>query len=252
LSNQKAVQSQIESEIWERKELLRRHDLSKTFVGRALNVLGYFLCFYCCVKIVMATINVIFNRRRTIDPVSRIIGVIVIYLYPFFAEESLDVQFWSQTISFVFVGMIMSGSVRRILLHTVAVTHQLKNTHGQAPNNIILFISQVQITFDIISFYSLFILFLFSFYSLFIPFLFSFYSLFILFLFSFYSLFILFLFSFYSLLFSFYSLFILFLFSFYSLFILFLFSFYSLSIPNSGFCIIFCFFSSLNEDESPT
>ena len=44
---------------------------SMTRRGRFFNMLGYFLSVYCLYKMVMATVNIIFDRDPTKDPVTR-------------------------------------------------------------------------------------------------------------------------------------------------------------------------------------
>lgn len=44
-------------------EKTRRLDFSKTYLGRFYNILGYFYSSYCLYKIVICTVNIIFDRR---------------------------------------------------------------------------------------------------------------------------------------------------------------------------------------------
>lgn len=83
---------------------------SQTWLGRIYNLLGYFFSGYCLYKIVMSCINIIFDRKSTIDPVSRGLGWALLYL-----NVEIDVHFWSQNISFIFVGIIIATSIRGFL-----------------------------------------------------------------------------------------------------------------------------------------
>jgi Abscisic acid G-protein coupled receptor len=58
-----------------------------------------------------SAVNIIFDRRATIDPVSRGLGFV---LY-FFHLSAMDAQFLSQNISFIFVGVIICASIRGFL-----------------------------------------------------------------------------------------------------------------------------------------
>ncbi|CAD5125669.1 DgyrCDS13871 [Dimorphilus gyrociliatus] len=88
-----------------------RIQYSTTFKGRYFNILGHFFSIYCCWKIFMATINIVFDRVGKVDPVTRGIEIAVNY----FAIQ-FDVKFWSQQISFVLVGIIVVTSIRGLLI----------------------------------------------------------------------------------------------------------------------------------------
>lgn len=62
-------------------------DYSKTWQGRYFNVLGYFFSGYCVYKIIISTINIIFNRVGKEDPVTKGIRIAVEYM-----EIQLDVS----------------------------------------------------------------------------------------------------------------------------------------------------------------
>ncbi|KAL8598032.1 Golgi pH regulator [Nucella lapillus] len=88
-----------------------RIEYSKTFKGRYFNFLGYFFSSYCVWKIVMATINIIFDRVGKVDPVTRGLEIAVKYF-----GFQFDVKFWSQQISFLLVGIIIVSSIRGFLI----------------------------------------------------------------------------------------------------------------------------------------
>lgn len=94
-----------------------RIQYSKTFKGKYFNILGHFFSIYCCWKIFMATINIVFDRVGKVDPVTRGIEIAVNY----FAIQ-FDVKFWSQQISFVLVGIIVITSIRGLLITLTKVT----------------------------------------------------------------------------------------------------------------------------------
>jgi hypothetical protein len=143
--------------------------------GRLYNLLGYFLAGYCIYKLVMvrgvvafalwrlripqrwlahhtlrafqATINIIFDRVATTDPVTKGISLLLKYALahrallresrssspsPFtvqwlirtpvrFCHVEIDVPFWSQHISFLFVGIIIAASIRGFLQQLMKV-----------------------------------------------------------------------------------------------------------------------------------
>ena len=51
---------------WKRQILF-----SRTLRGRIQNFLGHFMVCYCVYKMVMSSVNVVFHRRRTLDPITR-------------------------------------------------------------------------------------------------------------------------------------------------------------------------------------
>eukprot|EP00105_Crassostrea_gigas_P043940 XP_019928088.1 PREDICTED: Golgi pH regulator-like [Crassostrea gigas] len=53
---------------------------SKTFKGKYFNFLGYFFSIYCVWKILISTINIIFDRVGKVDPVTRGIEIAVNYI----------------------------------------------------------------------------------------------------------------------------------------------------------------------------
>jgi hypothetical protein len=57
------------STLYERKA---RMEFSSTLLGRFYNLLGYFYSLYCLYKIVICTVNIVFDRRMgKVDPISR-------------------------------------------------------------------------------------------------------------------------------------------------------------------------------------
>lgn len=83
---------------------------ARTARGRVYNVLGYAFAAYCVYKIVMAIVNIVFDRHARSDPVT--VGLEwALYLL----RIEIDVQFWSQNVSFALVGAIIVSSIRGFL-----------------------------------------------------------------------------------------------------------------------------------------
>eukprot|EP00127_Corallochytrium_limacisporum_P000859 Clim_evm2s28 gene=Clim_evmTU2s28 len=91
----------------ERERLL----FSQTLLGRWYNLLGYIFSIYCVYKIVMCTINIIFDRLGKMDPVTMTLDIAVRYL-----GIDVDVEAVSQLISFFMVGVIMVTSIRGLII----------------------------------------------------------------------------------------------------------------------------------------
>ncbi|KRY32839.1 Golgi pH regulator, partial [Trichinella spiralis] len=102
---------QLLTEIMEMNDMKRRLLYSKTLRGRYFDFLGYFFSIYCVSKLIMATVNIIFDRVGKVDPVTRGIEISV-HLMGF----DFDVKFWTQHISFILVGVIAVTSVRGLLI----------------------------------------------------------------------------------------------------------------------------------------
>ncbi|KAL1457488.1 hypothetical protein WDU94_007714, partial [Cyamophila willieti] len=91
--------------------MMEKIQWSKTWKGKYFNILGYFFSLYCIWKILICTINIVFDRVGKKDPVTRGIEILVHWV-----ELDIDVLFWSQHISFLLVGCIVLTSIRGLLL----------------------------------------------------------------------------------------------------------------------------------------
>lgn len=100
-------------------------DNSRTCKGRLLNLAGYILSCYCVFKIVLATINIVFQRVRKTDPISKIIGLIL----RFVVNVPIDIQFWSQHASFILVGVIVATQMRGFLINLVKLFRSWSSVH---------------------------------------------------------------------------------------------------------------------------
>eukprot|EP00359_Climacostomum_virens_P008046 CAMPEP_0204916248 /NCGR_PEP_ID=MMETSP1397-20131031/14112_1 /ASSEMBLY_ACC=CAM_ASM_000891 /TAXON_ID=49980 /ORGANISM="Climacostomum Climacostomum virens, Strain Stock W-24" /LENGTH=435 /DNA_ID=CAMNT_0052088687 /DNA_START=577 /DNA_END=1881 /DNA_ORIENTATION=+ len=85
-----------------------REKLSHTFKGKIYSVWARCLLVYCVYKLVFATINSIFRRKYSIDPVSRSLIVLgwFIEISPTFRE------FVSSQVSFMFIGILIVSNFR--------------------------------------------------------------------------------------------------------------------------------------------
>ena len=88
-----------------------RMERGKRLWGKILNLTGYGLSVYCIWKIFISIINILFNRDRKRDPVTLGLQRLV-----YFTRIKVDVVFWSQHISFVFIGILVFSNVRGFLI----------------------------------------------------------------------------------------------------------------------------------------
>jgi len=84
---------------------------SKTLQGRYFDFVGHIFSIYCIWKIFISSVNIIFDRIGKKDPVTRGIEISVHYL-----GIQFDVEFWSQQISFLLVGILIITSIRGLLI----------------------------------------------------------------------------------------------------------------------------------------
>eukprot|EP01117_Protostelium_nocturnum_P016449 TRINITY_DN6506_c0_g5_i1.p1 TRINITY_DN6506_c0_g5~~TRINITY_DN6506_c0_g5_i1.p1 ORF type:complete len:476 (-),score=102.91 TRINITY_DN6506_c0_g5_i1:1061-2488(-) len=129
-------EKEIFLEINELKSEKARIIFSKTFQGRFFNLLGYFFSGYCIYKIFMSSINIIFDRKISIDPVSRGLGILFNVL-----NIPIDVPFWSQHISFILVGVIIATSIRGFLNSLMKFFYEYSN--NSTSNIFVLFLAQI-------------------------------------------------------------------------------------------------------------
>lgn len=71
-----ALRRQLFLEVHDLHKARQQLDESRTCKGRYFNLLGYIMSVICVYKIVMASINVIFQRKQKQDPISRWIEIV--------------------------------------------------------------------------------------------------------------------------------------------------------------------------------
>eukprot|EP00011_Vannellida_sp_DIVA3-517-6-12_P005399 CAMPEP_0114612864 /NCGR_PEP_ID=MMETSP0168-20121206/4837_1 /TAXON_ID=95228 ORGANISM="Vannella sp., Strain DIVA3 517/6/12" /NCGR_SAMPLE_ID=MMETSP0168 /ASSEMBLY_ACC=CAM_ASM_000044 /LENGTH=447 /DNA_ID=CAMNT_0001823853 /DNA_START=57 /DNA_END=1400 /DNA_ORIENTATION=- len=123
-------------ELHELHEEKDRERKSKTLKGRVLNYCGYFFSFYCVYKIFMALLNIVLDRKANVDPVTRGIGIVL-----FLFAIDFDVEFWSQHVSFVLVGIMIALSIRGFLQQLMKVFYAYASP--ATSNHIILLLAHV-------------------------------------------------------------------------------------------------------------
>jgi len=140
---------------------LERIYYSKTLKGKYFNFLGYFFSIYCVWKIFIvsvdqinlifllclqctvllvfkSSVNIIFDRVGKLDPVTHGIEIIVKYF-----NIDFDVQFWSQHISFLLVGIIVVTSIRGLLITLTKFFYAISSSNSS--NIIVLVLAQIMV-----------------------------------------------------------------------------------------------------------
>ncbi|XP_014253440.1 Golgi pH regulator isoform X2 [Cimex lectularius] len=118
------------------KDMLTRMEWAKTWQGKYFNCLGYFFSLYCVWKIIISTVNIIFDRVGKKDPVTKGMEIVVHWL-----GMNIDVAFWSQHISFFLVGCIVITSIRGLLLTLTKFFYAISSS--KSSNIIVLILAQI-------------------------------------------------------------------------------------------------------------
>jgi len=127
---------QLFMEINEMQNMRERIEWSRTFQGKYFNFLGYFFSLYCCWKIFISTVNIVFDRVGKVDPITKGMEIAVHWF-----GLDIEVQFWSQHISFILVGAIVVTSTRGLLLTMSKFFIWISSP--KSSNFIVLFLSQI-------------------------------------------------------------------------------------------------------------
>ncbi|KAF9160666.1 Golgi pH regulator B [Actinomortierella ambigua] len=113
-----------------------RLELAKTWQGQYSNAMGYIFSAYCIYKLLMAFINILFNRMGSTDPITAIISRFISH-----TNMKIDVRFWSQQLSFFFVGLMIFLSIRGLLSQLLKFFRAF--SRRVSSSNIILFLAQL-------------------------------------------------------------------------------------------------------------
>ena len=131
------VSRQLFVEVHSLREAIAAVASSRTCQGRLMNLLGYFFSVFCVYKMVMASVNIIFQRVNKIDPISRTLQ----FLLQHILSIELDVRLWSQYASFGLVGILVATQIRGFLLLLMRLFHAYANVYTS--NTMILFFSEL-------------------------------------------------------------------------------------------------------------
>ncbi|KAF9365394.1 Golgi pH regulator B [Mortierella sp. NVP85] len=113
-----------------------RLEHAKTWQGKYSNIMGYIFSVYCIYKLAMALINTLFSRTGSTDPITALISKFVSH-----TNMAIDVRFWSQQLSFFFVGLMIVLSIRG-LLNELSKFFKAFSRHVSS-SNIILFLAHI-------------------------------------------------------------------------------------------------------------
>ncbi|CAD8189046.1 unnamed protein product [Paramecium pentaurelia] len=115
----KAIHSQLYDHFKDYIDEETRYYQSKSLYGKFLKRLAWIVLIYCIYKMIMSTINAIWGRKKSIDPISRILKVIL----PFFGFELDQITYETLAMygTFIFMGYLMFSNVRSFSLNLVNI-----------------------------------------------------------------------------------------------------------------------------------
>ncbi|EDQ87223.1 uncharacterized protein MONBRDRAFT_33399 [Monosiga brevicollis MX1] len=130
--------AQLNSNVRDLEQAKHRWDEAFTFKGRVLNIMGYVLSGYCIVKVFLATIGLLLGLTKKTDPVTRLMQITADWL-----QLGVDVHFWSQQISFLFVGVIILASTRNFMLKMSLVVQTLTSAGASVSGALMTLMAEI-------------------------------------------------------------------------------------------------------------
>lgn len=118
---------------WERD----RAQYAKTWKGRYFHYMGIAFSFYCCYKILNCFVNIMFNRVGKKDAVTRGIEILIHW----FGFKDINMDLWAQHVSFFMVGVMVTTSVRGLLLNLAKFFYAVSSS--KSSNIIVLLLAQL-------------------------------------------------------------------------------------------------------------
>jgi golgi pH regulator len=110
---------------------------SKTWKGQYFNLLGYLFSIYCIYKVLTTLFNILLGRVGQMDPVTAGLDILVHYY-----EFDVNIKFWSQYASFLFIGIIIIASIRGLLIYIMKI-FRIFATNVNNSKLVILFLAQL-------------------------------------------------------------------------------------------------------------
>lgn len=123
---------------------LQRTNASRTVFGKVISFLGTIFSIYCVYKLVTTTLNVLFNRLGRGDPVSTLLSLMV---WNQGEDNEIDLQYWSQQFSYLFIGMIVIGSVRGFLTLMLKISRRYSQRAEISPSSALCIVAYILSTY---------------------------------------------------------------------------------------------------------
>ncbi|CAI5484478.1 unnamed protein product [Closterium sp. Yama58-4] len=119
---------------------------SRTWKGHVKNIFGYIGSAYCIAKMYTSTRTIITKEVGMGDPVTRALGFILKFFH-----ISLNVPLVSQYVSLVFIGILITVSIRGFLTNLTKFLSALSGGASGASSNAVLFLAEIMGTYFVSS-----------------------------------------------------------------------------------------------------
>ncbi|KAH7306968.1 hypothetical protein KP509_22G040300 [Ceratopteris richardii] len=129
---------QLFLEVYELRQAKEAAAYSRTWKGHMKNLVGYAFSIYCVYKMLKSMQSVIFKESSSLDPVTQTLG----FFLKFF-HIGINVAVWSQYVSLVFIGMLITLSVRGFLQNLMKTFYVLSGGGSGSSTNVVLLLSEV-------------------------------------------------------------------------------------------------------------
>ncbi|KAI9498155.1 Abscisic acid G-protein coupled receptor-domain-containing protein [Zychaea mexicana] len=114
-----------------------KSQFGQTWKGRLWILISHIFSFYCIYKLVVTTVNVVFRRAGTSDPITRMLSLLISHF------GISDTAFWAQQLSFWFAGIIVFGSVRGFFQLLTKILRSFSQRVVVPKNNVVLFVAHM-------------------------------------------------------------------------------------------------------------
>lgn len=130
------LSTQLFLECHDLREEIQRSEKQASLIGKLKHLAGHFLSAFGVYKIIMSSVNIVFNRVGKKDPITKAFEIAVVW-----CGLNIDVEFWSQQASFLVVGVLIVASVRNILITLTKFFHFFASSGST--NIIVLFLTEI-------------------------------------------------------------------------------------------------------------
>ncbi|EGR34858.1 hypothetical protein IMG5_000860 [Ichthyophthirius multifiliis] len=124
---------------------IQKFQYSKSLKGKFFRFLSIIMGIYCIYKIFISTYNYIVGRKKSIDPINRILKVILPFIGIHIVDEHYDMAIYY--LSFGFLGFLMVTNIRTFCLNIISILNMLMSYLKQnsiGTDLIVYFLAELQ------------------------------------------------------------------------------------------------------------
>lgn len=129
---------QLFLEVYELRQAKEAAAYSRTWRGHMKNLVGYVFSIYCIYKMLKSMQSVIFKESNSLDPVTQTLSFFLNFFH-----IGINAALWSQYVSLVFIGMLITMSVRGFLQNLTKSFYVLSGGGNGSSTNVVLLLSEV-------------------------------------------------------------------------------------------------------------